>query len=103
MKLKTLTAVAVTAAFATSLAYAGDNKAASSGSTAQPTFQSLDKNKDGSLSKDEVKSWSGAKDFAKLDANHDGKLSSQEFAASSQLSPSSAAGGTSSSKSTKKY
>jgi hypothetical protein len=109
MNLKTLTAVAVSAAFATSLAYAGDNKAsnaksASSGSSsAQPTFQSMDKNNDGSLSKDEVKSWSGSKDFTKLDANHDGKLSKQEFDKSSQLSSSSssAAAGGSSAKSQK--
>ena len=109
MNLKTLTAVAAATLLGTSFAYAGADKpsssSASSGSTAQPQFKSLDKNSDGSLSRDEVKTWSGAKNFSKLDANHDGKLSSQEYAAAgSTSSSSSAAGGTSKSSSTpKKY
>ena len=44
-------------------------------------FKSMDKNKDGSISKDEAKGTPHDKDFAKLDKNSDGKLSPQEHAA----------------------
>jgi Ca2+-binding EF-hand superfamily protein len=39
----------------------------------------MDKNKDGSLSRDEVKGTPQEKDFARLDKNNDGKLSRQEL------------------------
>jgi EF hand len=63
-----------------SVGAAGDKasspSAASSG--AERTFDALDKNKDGSLSRDEVKGTPQEKDFAKLDKNNDGKLTRQE-------------------------
>lgn len=99
MNVKTLVAAAVAAAFAFPLAsYAAGDKAssASSGDTksssasggatksdggAEAMFESMDKNKDGSISKDEAKGTPYDKDFAKLDKNSDGKLSPQEHAA----------------------
>ena len=64
---------------------AADDKA-SSGATksdggAEAMFKSLDKDKDGSISKDEAKGTPHEKDFAKLDKNNDGKLSPEEHAA----------------------
>ena len=117
MFLKTLIAAAVTAAFATGAL--ADDKKASSGASADPKankgaeqmFKSLDKNKDGNLSRDEVKGTPHDKDFATLDKNNDGKLTREEHAAAPEHqadksakksdSGSSATGG--SAKSTKKY
>jgi hypothetical protein len=113
MFLKTLIAVAVSAAFATG-AFADDKKA-SSGGTADPKankgaeqmFKSLDKNKDGNLSREEVKGTPHDKDFSTLDKNNDGKLTREEHAAApehqqadksaAKSGSSGAAGGTSSS------
>jgi Ca2+-binding EF-hand superfamily protein len=94
MRTKTLIATAVAAALAFPLAAVagGDKKAGASESSAAATqaksndgaeamFQSLDKNKDGSLSKDEAKGTPHEKDFAKLDKDSDGKLSREEHAA----------------------
>ena len=103
MMFKTFIAAAVAAAFALpfSASAAGDkaDKASSgssaSGSTgdkaasgatksdggAEAMFKSLDKNKDGFMSKEEVKGTPHEKDFSTLDKNHDGKLSRQEHAA----------------------
>ena len=91
--LKTILAAAIAAAFALT-AQAEGNKAqdkSASGSTAQSNdggaaamFKSLDKNNDGSISKDEAKGTPHEKDFAKHDKNSDGKLSSQEHAAAMQ-------------------
>ena len=47
--------------------------------SAERTFDTMDKNKDGSLSRDEMKGAAHEKDFAKLDKNSDGKLSRQEY------------------------
>lgn len=61
---------------------AADDKASSkgaAGSPAQQSFDALDKNKDGSLSRDEVKGTPQEKDFATLDKDRDGKLSRQEY------------------------
>lgn len=44
-------------------------------------FKQLDKNGDGSLTKDEVKGTPLADRFDKLDANHDGKVTLDEFKA----------------------
>ena len=44
-------------------------------------MKSMDKNKDGSISKDEAKGTPHEKDFAKLDKDKDGKLSRAEHAA----------------------
>jgi len=50
-------------------------------STAKPTLQALDKNRDGSISKDEAATDPElAKMFGQLDRNRDGKLDSGEFA-----------------------
>ena len=104
MMFKTLIAAAVAAAFALpfSASAAGDkadkaassgdkaasssDKAAASGATksdggAEAMFKSLDKNKDGFMSKEEVKGTPHDKDFSSLDKNKDGKLSRQEHAA----------------------
>ena len=93
MMFKTLIAAAVAAAFALpfSASAAGDkadkaDKAASSGATksdggAEAMFKALDKNKDGFMSKEEVKGTPHDKDFSSLDKNKDGKLSRQEHAA----------------------
>lgn len=48
---------------------------------AEAMFKSLDKNKDGFMSKEEVKGTPHDKDFSSLDKNKDGKLSRQEHAA----------------------
>jgi len=93
---KTLISVAIATAFAFPLAgiaagdKTSDKKASGSESTAaakssdggaEAMFSSLDKNKDGSLSKDEVKGTPHEKDFSTLDKNNDGKLSREEHAA----------------------
>jgi hypothetical protein len=86
MLLKTLIATAVSAAFAAGAL--ADDKQASGGSSAaksnkgaEQMFKSLDKNKDGNLSRDEVKGTPHDKDFATLDKNNDGKLTREEHAA----------------------
>jgi len=98
MSTKTLMAALVAAAFALPLAVnaGGDKKASEAEGAKQPSaaasqgkaddgaeamFNSLDKNKDGSLSKDEVKGTPHDKDFSSLDKNGDGKLSREEHAA----------------------
>jgi hypothetical protein len=103
MKLKTLSAAAAAAAFA-ALAFgvqAADEKASGGASKpdggAEAMFKALDKNKDGSISKDEAKGTPHDKDFAKLDKNSDGKLSRQEHAAAPEHSGKASAGATSSS------
>ena len=75
------------------------NKAdkASSGATksdggAEAMFKSLDKNKDGFMSKEEVKGTPHDKDFSSLDKNHDGKLSREEHAAAPEHSGKAGAG-----------
>jgi hypothetical protein len=92
---KTLIAAAVAAALALPLASmaGGDKKTSSTGESsaaatqakadngAEAMFKSLDKNKDGFLSKDEAKGTPHDKDFATLDKNSDGKLSREEHAA----------------------
>ena len=56
------------------------DKATSSGSimTSQADFATLDKNKDGNLSQDELKGQAGVQ-FSTLDKDGDGKISSQEW------------------------
>jgi len=86
MLFKTLIATAVSAAFATGAL--ADDKQASGGSSAaksnkgaEQMFKSLDKNKDGFLSRDEVKGSPHDKDFTSLDKDSDGKLTRDEHAA----------------------
>jgi hypothetical protein len=115
MTFKTLIAAAVAAAFALpfSASAAGDkaDKAAgtstsgsasaggtsssgdkaSSGATksdggAEAMFKALDKDKDGSISKEEAKGTPHDKDFSKLDKDNDGKLSREEHAAAPEHS-----------------
>jgi hypothetical protein len=75
----------VVAAFVVPLSVgAASDKASSTSSDtsgAQKMFQELDKNKDGFLSKDEVKGSPHEKEFVTLDKNNDGKLSREEHAA----------------------
>ena len=84
MKRRTLISLSIAAAFAVPLtAQAGGDKASqgASASGAEAMFKSLDKNKDGFMSKEEVKGTPHDKDFSSLDKNNDGKLSRQEHAA----------------------
>jgi len=103
MKRRTLIAISAAAAFALPLTVqAGGDKASqgasSSGATgAEKMFQSLDKNKDGSLSRDETKGSPHDKDFATLDKNNDGKLTRQEHAAAPEHASDKAGAGSSTS------
>ena len=83
--MKILMTAAIAAAFAFPLgASAADDKAASAGASndggAEAMFKGLDKNKDGSLTREEVKGSAHDKDFSSLDKDGDGKLSRQEHA-----------------------
>lgn len=121
MRRRTLIALSIAAGFALPLTVqaAGEDKAKSSGSSATPStsqgasgsasaggtagssgdakmFEQLDKNKDGSISKEEAKGTPHEKDFTTLDKNNDGKLSRQELTAASEHGKDKAAtGGTS--------
>jgi EF hand len=78
MRLKTLVAVAVAAAFAVPLlSQAQSDKPAAGATTPGST---MDKNKDGSISREEAKGTPFEKDFSKLDKDGDGKLSASEQA-----------------------
>ena len=104
--MKTLIAALVTAAFAVPLSVQAAGEKASSGSSgssatqapaasgsaasggatradsgAEKMFKALDKNQDGSISKEEAKGTPHDKDFTSLDKNRDGKLSREEHAA----------------------
>jgi Ca2+-binding EF-hand superfamily protein len=99
MTLKPLIAAAAAAAFTALPAHAAGDKA-SSGATksdggAEAMFKAMDKNKDGSISKDEAKGTPHDKDFAKLDKNSDGKLSREEHAAAPEHAAKASAGTTS--------
>lgn len=103
MNLK-LIAIAIAAAFAIPAQAAGDkakdaSAAAGKSNTgnkgADSMFNSLDKNKDGFMTREEVKGTPHDKDFAKLDKNSDGKISPQEHAAAPEhAGDKAAAGGT---------
>ena len=86
MRVKTLVAVAVAAAFVVPLStYAQSSKPSSGTSAGAPAAPSAggsaDKNKDGTISRDEAKGTPYEKDFSKLDKDGDGKLSASEQAA----------------------
>lgn len=105
-----LIAIAIAAALAIPAQAAGDKakdaSATQSGSAAQGAsntgnkgadamFNSLDKNKDGFMTREEVKGTPHDKDFAKLDKNNDGKISPEEHAAAPEhQGDKAAAGGT---------
>ena len=82
MRLGTLIAVTVTAAFAVSPLTQAQSDKASSGTSAAPSAGSsaMDKDKDGSISREEAKGTPFEKDFSKLDKDGDGKLSASEQA-----------------------
>jgi EF hand len=102
MKRRSLIALSVAAAFALPLtAQAGGDKeksAAAGASGAEKMFQSMDKNKDGFVTREEAKGTPHAKDFASLDKNRDGKLSPQEHAAAPEHAGDKAAAGATSGK-----
>jgi hypothetical protein len=98
--MKSLITVAVAAALALPFAaMAAGDKAPSSASAstgAESMFKALDKNNDGSISREEAKGSPHEKDFSMLDKNNDGKLSKEEHAAAPQHAgsrPAPAAGG----------
>ena len=99
MKLKTMIALAVAAGFSMTAYAGGDKSASASGSSgAEKMFQALDKNKDGSVSREEAKGTPHDKDFATLDKNNDGKLSRAEHAAAQEHASDKAASGSTSNK-----
>jgi hypothetical protein len=73
-------ALALAPAFALAAGDKKDKSAASGASmtTAQADFSTLDKNKDGNLSQDELKGQSGVT-FSTVDKDGDGKISAQEW------------------------
>ncbi|MGH8670234.1 MAG: hypothetical protein ACREUH_13450 [Burkholderiales bacterium] len=109
MKMTTIVAAAITAAFALPMAQAAGDKASGAGATrddggAEAMFKNMDKDKDGSITKAEAKGTPHAKDFSKLDKDSDGKLSRPEHAAAPEhAGKKSGAGGTGSSGKKSKY
>jgi hypothetical protein len=79
MKMLIAASVVAFLAMPISAGAAGDKASSPSAAGSGSTFEAMDKNKDGSLSRDEVKGSSQEKDFARLDKNNDGKLSRQEM------------------------
>ena len=83
MRLKTLVAVAVAAAFAVPLSTQAQSDKPSSGTSGATTpgsgmSSTPDEDRDGSISREEAKGTPYEKDFDKLDKNKDGKLSRDE-------------------------
>jgi Ca2+-binding EF-hand superfamily protein len=79
MNKMSVAALALVVACGTALA--AESATTSTAPKKHPTFESLDKNKDGFLESKEVSSHSGLKKaFATLDTNKDGKLSKDEYA-----------------------
>jgi hypothetical protein len=114
MDTKTLIAAAVAAAFAFPLGVSAGGDKASSGASgssgagatsadggAAAMFKALDKNQDGSISKEEAKGTPHDKDFTTLDKNSDGKLSAQEHAAAPEHAGKAGTGSTTGSKASK--
>jgi hypothetical protein len=80
MRLKTLVAVAVAAAFAVPLLTQAQSDKAGAPAAPKAGASAMDKNKDGSISREEAKGTPLEKDFSKLDKDGDGKLSASEQA-----------------------
>ena len=82
MKVKTLVAVAVAAAFAVPLSTQAQSDKPSSGSSdvvGSTMSETADKDKDGSISREEAKGTQFETIFDTLDKNRDGKLSRDEI------------------------
>jgi hypothetical protein len=102
MRLKTLVAAAVAAAFVVPLLTQAQSEKAPSGPSAGATapqsgdekFKSLDKNKDGYISRDEAKDTPYERVFSQLDKDSDGKLSPSEHAAAPAAGSGAGAGAT---------
>lgn len=84
MRLRTIVAVAVAAAFVVPL----------STQAQKDDFKDLDKDNDGSISREEAKGTPYDKDFSKLDKDSDGKLSPSEHAAAPAAGEKAGAGAT---------
>jgi hypothetical protein len=84
MRLKTLVAVVVAAAFVVPLSTQAQSD----------NFKDLDKDNDGSISREEAKGTPYEKDFSKLDLDSDGKLSPGEHAAAPPAGEKAGAGAT---------
>jgi len=111
MRTRTLITLAVIAGFAATAQAGGDKttgasdkpssasasagSSASGNSGAEKMFQSLDKDRDGFLTRAEVKGSPHDKDFSTLDKNRDGKLSREEHAAAPEHASDKAASGAS--------
>ena len=102
MKSKALMAAAIAAVFGMTPLHAADDKASSaaSGTSAEKSpeaaFKDLDKNSDGSISREEAKGSPRERDFDKLDKDNDGKLSRDEHGAAQNPSAAGSATGSSS-------
>jgi hypothetical protein len=92
--MKAVIAFAATLALAFPFAAQGQADKGKSDGGAEAMFKALDKDKDGSLTKEEVKGTPHEKDFAQLDKNKDDKLSREEHAAAPEHSGKAAAGAT---------
>jgi Ca2+-binding EF-hand superfamily protein len=92
--MKALIAIAAAAALALPFAAQAQADKGKSDGGAEAMFKALDKDKDGSLTREEVKGTPHDKDFAQLDKNKDGKLSREEHAAAPEHSGKAAAGAT---------
>jgi Ca2+-binding EF-hand superfamily protein len=103
MKARTLIAFAATATLALPLAAQAQADQAKSDGGAEAMFRSLDKDRDGSISREEAKGTPHEKDFVMLDKNGDGKLSREEHAAAPEHSGGKAATGGTTGGSSKKY
>ena len=95
MRLKMLVTVAVAAAFAVPLlSQAQSDKPSGGASGATTPGSTIDKDKDGSISREEAKGTPYEKDFSKLDKDGDGKLSPSEQAAARAAGEKAGAGAT---------
>ena len=89
--MKSLIAVATALTMPLAAMAAGEESPSSAASPsgasgAENMFKSMDKNNDGSISREEAKGTPHEKDFSMLDKNNDGKLSREEHAAAPEHS-----------------
>ena len=97
MKLKTVMALAIAAAFAApGLRHrrrAGTDSRVTSGTNAASGFSGLDRNNDGYISRDESHDAAWSNRFTELDKDNDGRLSQSEFDAMNSAAGASTTGG----------